>query len=606
MNPEPTLEKKSIEIPNAIVIKDLAKLFDLPVTRVIGELMKNGVMSSMNERIDYETAAIIAEELGFSAVLKESDEGDRQHTISETLQTLLNKDDAAQLIVRPPVVVVMGHVDHGKTKLLDAIRQTNVVAGESGGITQHIGAYQVKKKEHLITFIDTPGHEAFTAMRSRGAHVADIAILVVAADDGIMPQTKEAIRIIRQAKLPLIVAINKIDKPGADPEKVKRQLAEENLLAEDWGGKIVTAPVSALTGKGIDELLETILLLAQVEEEHLKADPTRAAVGSVIEAHLDKGEGPVATVIVRTGTLRRGDHIRIGDMVGKVKALRDWQGNPLDAALPSQPAKILGLHHAPEVGDVVSAIDASEAKKVRRRQKVRTERVATDVVYQRKNKNEQQEVQQPIVRTTLNIVLRCDNLGSQEAILESLQKYEATPVRVEIVAKGLGSITEADVQRANTAKALLLGFHVVPTPRASEVAKSKQCTIQTYTVIYDLLSDIHDELEKLLPVEVIETTLGRLKILAVFRREKQSMIAGGKVLDGLMRTKARARVLRGDVVIGTGVLQDTQVDKRHVDEVKQGSECGIRYIGDPVIDVGDIVEAYEVEERRVVLDESKK
>lgn len=602
--PETTTEKKTIEIPPAIVIKDLAKLLNLPVTQVITELMKNGVMSSMNERIDYDTAAIISEELGFAAAPKEGDDGEKQQTIGEALADLLKSDDPAKQTVRPPVVVVMGHVDHGKTKLLDAIRQTDVVAGESGGITQHIGAYQVHKKDHLITFIDTPGHEAFTAMRSRGARVADIAILVVAADDGLMPQTKEAIKIIQQAQLPLIVAINKIDKPDANAERVKQQLAAENLLPEDWGGKVPTVGVSALKGQGVDDLLDVVLLMADLDAANLKADSTRPAVGSVIEAHIDKGEGPVATAIIRTGTLHRGDHVRIGDVVGKIKALHDWQGKAIMVATPSQPAKILGLKHAPEVGDLLAVIDVAEAKLMRRKQKVHTARVTTDVVYHTKKDDEEPKGEPPtIAKMTLNLILRCDNLGSQEAILESLQKYESPLVHIEVVAKGLGSITDADVLHADTAAAILYGFHVVPTPRAADVAKSKAVEIRTFTVIYDLLGDIKKELEARLPVEVKETIHGHLSVLAVFRKEKKSMIVGGRVTDGTVTADQKVRVVRGDETIGDGTVREVQIEKRKVSEVKQGSECGVRYIGDPVIEVGDTLEFFSVTSHKLTIEE---
>ncbi|MBI4414827.1 MAG: translation initiation factor IF-2, partial [Candidatus Kerfeldbacteria bacterium] len=544
--------KKRVEIPKAVVIKDLAALLELPVTTVITELMKNGVMSSMNERIDYDTAAVIAEDLGFAAAHKETSDDENEQTVAQELAELLKQDDSAVQIKRPPVVVVMGHVDHGKTKLLDAIRSTDVAASEAGGITQHIGAYQVtvpaksalpsnkRSERRAITFIDTPGHEAFTAMRSRGARVADVAILVVAADDGIKPQTKEAVQIIQQSDLPLLVAINKIDKPEANIERVKQQLAELNLLPEDWGGKIPTVPVSATTRAGVDDLLETVLLLADVEEGHLKADPTRPAVGTVIEAHIDKGEGPVATVVVQTGTLRKGDYVKISGVIGRVKALRDWHGIELADASPSTPAKMLGLKSAPEVGDILRVIPAEEAKKLRREIKPKTERVRTKVVYQKKS---EQATKVPAVqREKLNIVLRCDNLGSQEAILESLQKYESAPVGIEVVAKGLGSITEADVLRAGTAKAFLLGFHVVPTQRAVEVAKGKHLTITTYTVIYDLLDAVHKELEQRLPVEIAETVTGHLRVLAVFKKEKKGQIIGGKVIDGVATRGSAVRV----------------------------------------------------------------
>lgn len=606
--------KKRVEIPKAVVIKDLAALLELPVTAVITELMKNGVMSSMNERIDYDTAAVIAEDLGFAAAQKEAGESENEQTIKEELTELLQQDNIAAQTTRPPVVVVMGHVDHGKTKLLDAIRSTDVVASESGGITQHIGAYQVtvpaqeapsskggmkNPARRAITFIDTPGHEAFTAMRSRGARVADVAILVVAADDGIKPQTKEAIQIIQQSDIPFLVAINKIDKPEANADRVKEQLAELNLLPEDWGGKIPTVLVSATTRKGVDDLLETVLLLADIEEEQLKADPTRAAVGTVIEAHIDKGEGPVATVVVQTGTLRKGDYVKISGVVGRVKALRNWRGADLAEAAPSVPAKMLGLKSAPEVGDILRVIPHDEAKKLRREIKPKTERVRTKVVYRKKSEEaDKAPIRQ---REKLNIVLRCDNLGSQEAILESLQKYESAPVGIEVVAKGLGSITDADVLRAGTAKALLLGFHVVPMPRAAEVAKGKHITISTYTVIYDLLDAVHKELEQRLPVEVVETITGHVRILALFKKEKKGQIVGGKIIDGVATRGSAVRVQRDNATLATGTVADLQHEKKTVAEVKKGSECGIRFAGDPVILEGDMLELYSREERRPTL-----
>ncbi len=592
--------KKTIAIPSAVVIKDLAALLSMPVNTIMAELIKNGIMSSMNERIDFETAAVIGEDLGFAVTLKQETEADRQKTINEELSELLGKDDKEHSNTRPPVVVVMGHVDHGKTKLLDAIRSTNVVAGEAGGITQHIGAYQVEKKGRLITFIDTPGHEAFSAMRSRGAHVADLAILVVAADDGIKPQTEEAIKIIQHADLPFLVAINKIDKPEINLERVKKQLADRDLLPEDWGGKVVTVPVSALTGKGIDELLDTVLLVADLEPDALRADPNRPAVGSIIEARIDKGEGPVATILVRTGTLKRGDDVKIGGIVGRVKALKDWRGKAVTKAEPSMPAKMLGLKVAPEVGDILQVVDAKEAKLLRRDQKQVSERSKTRVVYTTK-KAEQERPSIPASRPMLNIVLRCDNLGSQEAIMESLQKYETAAVGVEVVAKGLGSITDADVLRADTAKGLLLGFHVVPTPRAADVAKSKQMTIGTFTVIYDLLDEIQKQAEALLPTEHIETMLGHLRVLAIFRKEKKGMIVGGRVTDGSVKNGAHVRVTRNGAVVAEGGINDLQSDKRRVPEVAMGSECGIRFEGQPVIEESDVLEVVAIEDRRADL-----
>lgn len=595
-----TAEKKTIAIPRAIVVRDLAKLFAIPVNRVLVELMKNGVMTSMNERIDFETAAIVADNFGFSATLKESDEGERQQTLNEQLGELLAADNEEGKETRPPVVVVMGHVDHGKTKLLDAIRKTDIVAGEAGGITQHIGAYQVERNGKPITFIDTPGHEAFTAMRSRGAHVADIAILVVAADDGVKPQTLEALKIIQYAKLPFLVAVNKIDKPEANLDRVKQQLAEQNVLPEEWGGKAVLAPVSATSGAGIEDLLETVLLLAGLEDAKLRADPHRPAVGSVIEAHIDKGEGPVATVIIRTGTLRAGDWIRVGDVIGRVKLMKDWRGDVVDAARPSQPVKILGLKTAPEVGDIVAVVTQEEAKKVRRLAKPVTERRRTETVFRRKEDTEQSRKPQE-KKASLTIVLRCDNLGSQEAILESLQRYEDSPVGIEIVSKGLGNITESDVDRTASANALLIGFHTTPTQGALEVAKGKRIRIHTYRVIYDLLRAIRAEVETRLPTERVETVLGHVKVLAVFRRGKKDMIVGGRVTDGRMETGSPIRVSRGKQIIAEGTAREVQTAKQKAESVAEGKECGVRFVGAPLIEEGDVLESYRTEEKKVTL-----
>lgn len=596
---ETIVQKKQVQIPNAVVIKDLAALFEVPVPRVITELMKNGVMSSMNERIDFDTAAIIADNLGFAATLKEEADDATSMTVHDQLAEHRKADVASRQVIRPPVVVVMGHVDHGKTKLLDAIRETDIAAGEAGGITQHIGAYQVQKKDRFITFIDTPGHEAFTAMRSRGAQVADLAILVVAADDGLKPQTLEAIKIIQQAKLPFVVAINKIDKPEANVERVKKQLAEENLLTEDWGGKVITVPVSATTKKGLDELLETVLLAADVEPERRQADPDRGAVGSVIEARIDRGEGPVATAIIHTGTLHTGDFVKVGNTASRVKAMKNWHGALISAAGPSEPVRILGLREAPVVGDLLVAIEVDEAKQLRRSYKPKSERVASKMVYQKK----QDDVQVPLTteQKKLNILLRCDNLGSQEAIVESIAKMENPYVAVDIVARGLGNISDADVLRADTAHALLMGFHVIPTPRAADVAKSKQVSIHTYTVIYELLNDLKREMEALLPIEVVETVVGRMKVLAVFNKDKRGMVVGGRVLDGVIRKGGTVRALRGEAKVADGTVLTVQQQKQAVTEATRGNECGIRFEGGTDIAVDDMIECYTSEERRIQL-----
>ncbi|MBI4092430.1 MAG: translation initiation factor IF-2 [Candidatus Kerfeldbacteria bacterium] len=465
--------KKPVQLPSRLTVRIFAERLSLPLTSVMSELVKNGVMAAMNEEIDYDTAAVIADDLGFKAVIeRRADEKVDRQQLSE----LLKEEDASLLVERAPVVVVMGHVDHGKTKLLDAIRKTNVVAGEAGGITQHIGAYQVEEKGQPITYIDTPGHEAFTAMRSRGARVADLAILVVAADDGVKPQTEEAIRIIREAKLPIVVAINKIDKSDASPDRVKQQLAAKNVLVEGWGGQVVSVPVSAKEGRGITDLLDSVLLVAQVEKDNLKANPNRSAVGTIIESHVDSGQGPIATALVHTGTLRVGDVVSTGDVWGKVRALRDYNGQPIKAAGPSVPASILGFREAPVIGDILRVETDQKVIRELKTKKVFRKQPATPMVVVK------EEIATPPLQK-LNLVIRADTLGSLEAIREALNKLKHPEVAAEIVQSGLGNITEADVLRAETSSALLFGFNVVTTPAAESVAGGKRITIKTNHVI---------------------------------------------------------------------------------------------------------------------------
>ncbi|MEK7211184.1 MAG: translation initiation factor IF-2, partial [Patescibacteria group bacterium] len=495
---------------------------------------------------------------------------------------------------RAPVVVVMGHVDHGKTKLLDAIRETNVMAGEAGGITQHIGAYQVEKKGRLITFIDTPGHEAFTAMRSRGARVADIAIIVVAADDGVQPQTTEVIKIVNAAKLPFVVAINKVDKPDINLDKVKSGLADAGLNPEEWGGKTICIPVSAKTGAGVDALLEMILLVAEMNKDKIAANPERLAVGSVIEAHIDKGEGPVATVLVQTGTLRRNDYLSIGNyLYGRVRAMRDWRGKNIEEAAPGTPVKILGFKVAPQVGDIFE----TPANPAALDKKAKTETASQADLGSTLLKSGGEESG----RKELHLILKTDVLGSLEALIAALQKMETPLVAPEIIQKGLGNITDTDVGRAIDTGAQIFGFNVFATPGATSLAREKAVPIRIYKIIYDLLDAVHDELEKLLPKEIERLDLGKLKALAIFRTEKDAQIIGGVVIDGTISKDAKVELTRNGQMLAKISLLELQCGKQEVKEVGAGRECGMKIKTKEKIQIGDVLEFYKEETREIKL-----
>ena len=561
---EEVAEKKVITIPKYITIRELASLAQLPVSKVLSELMKNGVFASMNERIDYETAAIIGPDLGLEVKLDES-LGETALEDRDKLDKILKKEDKKKMQIRPPVVVVMGHVDHGKTKLLDTIRKTNVIEGEAGGITQHIGAYQAERKGKLITFIDTPGHEAFTAMRSRGAKVADVAILVVAADDGVKPQTIEALRIIEAAKVPFVVAINKIDKDGADVNRTKQGLSTElNITPEDWGGQTICASVSAMTGDGIDDLLDMILLVAEVEEKDRQANPEALAAGTVIESHVDKGAGPVATILIQNGTLRTGDQICFGGKIcGKVRALKNYKGEKIDEAGPSVPAEVLGLKISPVVGDV---LEVGEGKKVK------SAHLAKAQVSQEVFKNGLDTEDESDKRKKVNLIIKSDVLGSAEAIEESLEKINTKDVAAKIVNKGLGNITEGDVERAEAAGAQLIGFNVNISPKAQELARNKKVEVKLFNIIYDLIEDVRTQMQSLLEPELKRVDLGKLKVLAIFRTESASQIVGGKILDGEAQAGAKIEVLRDKQVIAQGKMKKLQAGKADVSQVEKDQE----------------------------------
>jgi translation initiation factor IF-2 len=576
-------ETKTIMVPAGITVRALAELAGIPINRVLAELMKNGVFTSINEKIDFDTAAIIGANLNLDVQAATTEVKDEQ-VDDKKLANILAGEAAKDLQVRPPVIVVMGHVDHGKTKLLDSIRKTNVVAGEAGGITQHIGAYQIVRNGRTLTFIDTPGHEAFTAMRSRGAKVADIAILVVAADDGVKPQTVEAFRIIEAAKIPYLVAMNKIDKPAADINRTKQELATQlNITPEDWGGKIICAPISAKDGTGIQELLDMVLLVADTESSGLKANPAAPAAGTVIESNVDKAVGPLATILVQNGTLHVGDQLCFNEIVyGKVKALKNYKGEDVKEAGPSMPVKILGLKTSPAVGDV---LNVGEGEKVKAK-KIKSSSSAADIMPLASDDNPEDQTPQ------VKVVIKTDFLGSAEAIEESLLKLNNEKVKVTIISKGLGYITEGDVKRAEDSGAKILGFNVRISPAIETLVREKQVTVKTFSIIYDLIKFVKDEMQLLVKPEINRVELGRLKVLAVFRTENNGQIVGGKVLDGEIKNNSLIDVKRGDNFIVSGKLTRLQAGKQDVESVEKDVEAGIKYEGKPVIEVGDILNVY--------------
>jgi translation initiation factor IF-2 len=546
--------------------------------------MKNGVFASINEKIDFDTASIIGAELHLDIKpLEENQETEEKE--DRKLEEILEKEEIGDMYDRPPVIVIMGHVDHGKTKLLDSIRRTDVVAGEAGGITQHIGAYQIVRKNKVITFIDTPGHEAFTAMRSRGAKVADIAILVVAADDGVKPQTVEACRIIEAAKIPFLVAINKIDKPDANIDKTKQELSSVlGITPEDWGGKTICVPISAKDGTGIEELLDMVLLVADTESVNMKANPKADAAGTVVESNMDKGAGPVATILVQNGTLRVGDQLCFNDIVyGKVKALKNYRGETITEALPSMPAKILGLKISPAVGDI---LEVGAGRKVSNK-KIRTasEETVKSAMTMTSNESENNIPQ-------INVIIKADFLGSAEAIEESLMKLNTEKVRVKILAKGLGNITEGDIKRAGDSGAKIVGFNIRITPVIENLVRESGVDVKTYSVIYDLIKYIKAEMQQLIKAEVIRVDEGRIKVAAIFRTETDKQIIGGRVLDGYALLNSFIEVKREGEIVATGKLARLQSGKQDVKRIETNEECGILFEGKPLVLEGDILQIY--------------
>ncbi len=594
---EVVVELKPVELPAVISVRDFATRLNMPIAKVMQELLKNGILASLNERIDFDTAAVVASDLGFAATMEASTtEVLEEEAGSKHLADVLASEETADRVSRPPVIVVMGHVDHGKTKILDSIRSTSVMESEAGGITQHIGAYQVVRNDKLITFIDTPGHEAFTVMRSRGAKVADIAILVVAADDGVKPQTKEAADIIKASGLPYVVAINKIDKPEANVEKVKGELAELNLIPEEWGGKTMIVPVSAKTGQGIDALLDLLLLVNEMEAAKISANPKRRAIGTIIESHIDKGAGPVATVLVQSGTLRVGDSMGVhGALFGKVRSMKDWRGELVTIAPPSMPVEVLGFKSAPSVGDVMEVPeDAKALEKMK-------ERTAKSGVAEQTTVVRAQTGEEAKEKKMLNIIIRADVLGSLEALLGMLEKIKHDLVGVEVVSKGLGNVTDADILKADATHSVVYAFTVKATPGAEDLAREKNVDLVSFNIIYKLFEDVLTRLGTMLPAQEIITPMASAEVLAIFKKTDRGGVIGGKVQGDKLRAPCKMRVLRGEQVIGEGEIIKIQVGKQQVKEVAGGAECGLEFTGKVKIEVGDIIETYTEEQKERVL-----
>ena len=588
-NKEVVSVNEVVEIPESIIVSDFSEKIGTPVNLIIGKLIELGMMVSQNQPIDYETAELIATEFD----IKIQPEMSKEELINDQFE-LDYEDKEEDLKPRPPVVTVMGHVDHGKTSLLDSIRNAHVRTGEAGGITQHIGAYTVNINGKKIVFLDTPGHAAFTSMRARGANITDISVIVVAADDGIMPQTIEAINHSKAANVPIIVAINKIDKPTANVDRIKQELLEEGLTPEDWGGSTITVPVSAMTGQGIDELLEMILLVSEVEE--LKANPDRKAVGVVVEALLDKGRGPVATVLVQKGTLKAGDEIVSGVASGRVRAMFDDKNKPIKKAGPSMPVVVLGLSDVPEAGELLYAVDdpnmartiAEKRKEMIREEELRDRhKVSLDYLYDQIKAGEIKD---------LNIIIKGDVRGSVEALQSSLEKISNDEVVIKTIHTGVGGINESDVMLANASDAVIIGFNVRPNLAAIDLAKELEVDIRTYKVIYEVIEDVENAVKGMLKPEIKEELLGRAEIRETFKLPNNTMVAGVYVQSGKIVRNVQVRVLRDDVVIFDGNIASLKRFKDDVREVQAGYEAGMSIERFNDVKVGDVFEAYQMVE----------
>ncbi len=580
-----TKDENIVLYKDNMTVGELANSLDVSGTDIIKKLMMNGVMLSLNNVIDFESAEIVA--LDYNKTLKREETQDVANF--EEFEIIDKEED---LEPRPPIVTIMGHVDHGKTTLLDYIRNSHVVEGEFGGITQHIGAYQIDSNGHKITFIDTPGHAAFTEMRARGASVTDIVIIIVAADDGVMPQTKEAVEHALSANVPIIVAVNKIDKPNANPDKIMTEMAEINITPEAWGGNVPFINISAHTGEGIPELLETILALSEMAE--LKANPNRYAMGSVIESRQDKNVGGIASLLILNGTLRLGDPIVVGTTYGKVRTMKNDQGENVTLALPGTPVEITGLNDNPSAGDKFMAFETEkEAKEIAEKRlnvaktnKYKKDVISLDDLFSKINEGQKE----------INVVLKADVRGSEEAVKNSLMKINVEGVKINVIRSGIGTITESDVVLANASNAIIIGFNVSPSNNTKDMAKEYGVDIRLYTIIYKCIEEIELAMKGMLDPEFEEKVLGNAEIRKIFKFSKVGNIAGSYILDGLVRNNANARLIRDGVIVYDGKISSIQREKDSVKEVKKGFECGITLDNYNDIKVGDIIECYEIVE----------
>jgi translation initiation factor IF-2 len=587
-------DRAAVVLPSTITVKELAEVLAVNPADVIRELIKSGIFATINQLIDRDTASLVATELGFETAEAEapaaaSEEEGTEAPAPATKVALYVEDDASLLVPRSPIVTVMGHVDHGKTSLLDAIRSTAVAAGERGGITQHIGASEIVRDDKKVVFLDTPGHEAFTAMRARGAKVTDIAIIVVAADDGVMPQTLEAIAHARAAKVPIIIALNKIDKPDANPDRVKTELTEANVVIEEYGGDVPLVQVSAKTGQGLDDLFDMVNLVADLQE--LKANPKREAVGTIIEAELDKGRGPVATVVVQTGTLRIGNIVVVGKTYGKVKALENAAGKRIQKAGPSSAALVLGLGDVPEAGDILRVVpDERTARNLV--EQTRNAAVAQAGTSQKATLEDLFNQFQEGQSKELRIILKSDVSGSLGAITHALGQIVSDEVRISILHEGTGDITDNDILLASASNAIVVGFNTKLDPQARRTAEAEKVDVRLYDIIYKLTDDIEAALKGMLEPEIVEQVEGRAEVRQVFRVGKSTVIAGSFVTDGHIPRTAGVRVYRNAKLIATDKLDSLRRFRDDVRDVAQGYECGIGLAGFHDLAVGDIIEAF--------------
>lgn len=591
-------DNKIIDLPISISVRDLADKMEASPIEVIKILMANGVMASINQNVDFDTAAVVASELGFEPELLQVEEEAPQEVGEVPLwRQVIDDEDEANLVPRPPVVSFLGHVDHGKTSLLDAIRQENVAGSEEGGITQHIGAYQVEHKGQKITFLDTPGHSAFTSMRARGAQGADIVILVIAADDGVMPQTREAANHAKAARVPIIVALNKMDLTAANPDRVKQQLAEIELVPDDWDGETIVVPVSATKKEGLDDLMEAILLVA--DNKNIKANPDGEVLGTVVEGELDKSRGVMATLLLQNGTIKAGDTILAGTSHGRIKAMFDFRGNRINKAGPATPIVVMGLNDVPRAGDVFRVVESEKeartiVNEIVAEDKVQavTPRVSLEDLFERLQEGEEQE---------LRLIVKADVQGSLEPIVNSLKEIgeKQSDVSISILHQETGNITESDVMLAAASNAIIVGFAVEAENAAERLADAEKVSIRLYSIIYRVIEDIEKALKGMLEPEIIERVIGRANVLATFKVSRFKVAAGCRVIDGEIRRNAKIRVIRDGKTLYDGEIGSLKREKDDVREVREGFECGIALRQFHDFQEGDLLECYITEEESV-------